>query len=56
MQKTNLLKQLLEKKSAVQKARNAGILENRDLSKHFKVGEKPQPIIRRGGRNGSGKP
>ena len=53
--KPNLFKQILERKAAAQKARH-GVLANSDLARNFSVGEKPQPILRRGGRNGSGKP
>lgn len=55
--KTNLFKQILQRKADAQKAgAKAGILGSGDLAKQFIAGEKPQPIIRRGGRNGSGKP
>ncbi len=49
----NLLRQILAQKKS---ARALGVLSNSDLSKKFKPGEKLQPKIRRGGRNGSGKP
>lgn len=55
-QKPNLLKQLLAQKAAARKNGRIGILADNDLSRRFRVGEKAQPILRRGGRNGSGKP
>ncbi len=55
--KPNFLKLLLQQKAAAQKAGRAhGIIADSDLSRRFGVGPKPQPILRRGGRNGSGKP
>jgi len=55
--KPNLLQQLLQRKAAARKAgSHSGIIGSADLSRQFRPGEKPQPIIRRGGRNGSGKP
>ena len=55
--KPNLLKQLLLKKQAAKKSATAlGIVADSDLSRKFQAGEKAQPKIRRGGRNGSGKP
>ena len=57
MPKPNIFKQLLQAKAVAQRAgRTSGVLGNSDLSKQFIAGEKPQPKIRRGGRNGSGKP
>lgn len=54
--KLTVFSQLLQNKTAVQnQRRSCGILGD-DLSKRFLVGEKAQPKIRRGGRNGSGKP
>ena len=49
----NLFKQLLARKQA---AKSLGTIADRNLMKQFTPGEKAQPIIRRGGRNGSGKP
>ncbi len=54
--KNNVFKQLLEAKAAQRAGRKSGVLADNDLARQFRVGEKPQPIIRRGGRNGSGKP
>jgi len=55
--KPNVFKQILQRKAAAQKAGyKSGIPGSSELSKQFSAGEKPQPIIRRGGRNGSGKP
>lgn len=54
--KPNIFKELLQRKAAQKANRASGILADSDLSRQFRVGEKPQPIIRRGGRNGSGKP
>lgn len=55
--KPSLIKQILQQKLAAQKAgRKFGILGDAELSKQFSASGKPQPIIRRGGRNGSGKP
>lgn len=55
--KPNLLKQLLQQKTTAEAGRRTrGILADRDLARQFRPGEAPQPIIRRGGRNGSGKP
>jgi hypothetical protein len=58
MQKPNPLKQLLQQKIAAQKAGggSASILKDADLARQFGTGAKPQRRIRRGGRNGSGKP
>lgn len=55
-QKPNIFKQLLQRKAAAKNSGKLGILGNHDLLKKFSAGEKAQPIIRRGGRNGSGKP
>jgi hypothetical protein len=56
-QKPNIFKQLLERKAAAQNAgTKLGIIADSDLKRKFTAGEKSQPIIRRGGRNGSGKP
>ncbi len=56
-QKPKLLEKLLAQKRAAQNSSRAlGIIANSDLSRKFQAGEKAQPIIRRGGRNGSGKP
>lgn len=55
--KPNIFKQLLERKAAGQQGRGtAGIIGDNDLARKFSAGEKARPIIRRGGRNGSGKP
>jgi len=57
MEKPNALKLLLQRKLEAQRmGSRAGILSDSDLARSFRVGEKPQPKIRRGGRNGSGKP
>lgn len=55
-EKPNIFKQLLQQKAAKKAQRAAGIIGDSDLARRFQTGEKPQPIIRRGGRNGSGKP
>lgn len=54
-EKPNVIKVLLQRKLEAQKSAR-GVLGSADLARQFRVGEKPQPIIRRGGRNGSGKP
>jgi hypothetical protein len=55
--KPTIFKQLLQSKAAAQNAdRKLGTLSNSDLLRKFSGNGKPQPIIRRGGRNGSGKP
>lgn len=55
--KTNIFKQILARNAASAKTRRAsGIIGDSDLARQFSAGEKAQPIIRRGGRNGSGKP
>ena len=55
--KPNIFKQLLARKAAAQGVGGkVGIIGDSDLLRKFSGGEKPQPIIRRGGRNGSGKP
>lgn len=52
--KSNLLAELARRK-ALNGGSRFGVL-GKDLASHLASGEKPQPIIRRGGRNGSGKP
>jgi hypothetical protein len=52
----NAFKLLLQRKAEAQKAGRKSVLSNQDLAGQFAAGEKPQPKIRRGGRNGSGKP
>ncbi len=55
--KPNIFKQLLQRKAATQNSGGkVGTIADSDLLRKFSGGEKPQPKIRRGGRNGSGKP
>jgi hypothetical protein len=55
-QKPSIFKRLLERKAAQNAGGRLGVIGDNDLLRKFSPGAKPQPIIRRGGRNGSGKP
>lgn len=55
--KPNIFKQILQRKALAQNlGGKVGVIADADLLRKFSVGEKSQPKIRRGGRNGSGKP
>ena len=55
-EKKNLFVQLAQQKAAAQaKGGKFGIL-GKDLSGKYSKGEYSQPTVKRGGRNGSGKP